>query len=128
VATLTIKNVPEELRQRLEESAAQHRRSVSAEAIFCLEKVLVSNRVDPDDFLAWARAVRARMPRVFVTQRDLQAAPKDGPWKICALRSVPLKRTALRASRSSGGLGGTVQEAFSPQQCAIRKRSLYTGS
>jgi plasmid stability protein len=34
-ATLTIKNIPERLRQRLKESAAQHRRSLNGEAISC---------------------------------------------------------------------------------------------
>ncbi len=78
MATLTIKNIPEKLRVRLKESAAQHRRSINGEAISCLEKALVGERFDPDEFLAHARALRARMPRVFVTQRDLQAAKKQG--------------------------------------------------
>jgi plasmid stability protein len=76
--TLTIKNIPEKLRQRLKQSAAQHRRSINGEAISCLEKALVGNRVDPEDFLTRARALRARMPKVFVTQRDLRAAKSQG--------------------------------------------------
>ena len=78
MATLTIKNIPEKLRQRLKESAAQHRRSMNGEAISCLEKALVGSRVDPVDFLARARALRARMPKVFLTQRDLRAAKNQG--------------------------------------------------
>jgi plasmid stability protein len=78
MATLTIKNIPEKLRKRLKKSAAQHRRSINGEAIICLEKVLVSNRVDPQDFLAQVRSLRARMPRVFVTERDLRVAKNQG--------------------------------------------------
>jgi plasmid stability protein len=78
MATLTIKNIPEKLRQRLKESAAQHRRSMNGEAISCLEKALVGNRVDAEDFLARARALRARTPRVFVTERDLRVAKNQG--------------------------------------------------
>jgi plasmid stability protein len=78
MATLTIKNIPEKLRQRLKESAAQHRRSVNGEAISCLEKALVSDRVDPEDFLLQVRSLRARMPRVFVTERDLRVAKNQG--------------------------------------------------
>ena len=78
MATLTIKNIPEKLRERLKESAAQHRRSINGEAICCLEKALVDNRVDPEEFLARARALRARMPRVFVTERDLRVAKNQG--------------------------------------------------
>ena len=55
MATLTIKNVPEKLHQRLKESAAQHRRSINSEAISCLEKVLGAHRVDPKEFLAAGR-------------------------------------------------------------------------
>jgi plasmid stability protein len=78
MATLTIKNIPEKLRQQLKESARQHRRSINGEAISCLEKALVGNRVDPDEFLARARSLRARMPRVFITPRDLRAAKSQG--------------------------------------------------
>jgi plasmid stability protein len=78
VATLTIKNIPERLHNRLRESAAQHHRSINAEAISCLEKALIVNRVEPEDFLARARALRARMPRVFVTERDLRVAKNQG--------------------------------------------------
>jgi len=78
VATLRINNIPEKLRQRVKESAAQHRRSINGEAISCFEKALVGNRVDPDEFLARGRSLRARMPRVFITPRDLRAAKNQG--------------------------------------------------
>ena len=78
MATLTIKNVPEKLHQRLKESAAQHRRSINSEAISCLEKVLVSTRVDPQVFLAEVRALRKRMPRMYVTEEFLRAAKNEG--------------------------------------------------
>ena len=78
MATLTIKNIPEKLRQRLKQSVLEHRRSINGEAISCLEKALVGDRVDPEDFLARACALRARMPKVFVTQRDLRAARNQG--------------------------------------------------
>lgn len=78
MATLTIRNIPEKLYQLLRESAAEHRRSVPEEAIACLEMALVSNRVDPRDFLVQARRLRARMPRVFVTERELRIAKNQG--------------------------------------------------
>jgi plasmid stability protein len=78
MATLTIKNFSEKLHQRLKESAAQHGRSINGEAISCLEKTLVGNRVDPEDFLAQVRLLRARMPRVFLTEKELRAAKNQG--------------------------------------------------
>ena len=78
MATLTIKNVPETLHKRLKESAVQHRRSINSEAISCLEKVLVATRVDPQEFLAEVRAMRERMPSMYVTEEFLRAAKNEG--------------------------------------------------
>lgn len=78
MATLTIKNIPEGLRERLKESAAQHRRSINGEAISCLERALVGRRVDPQEFLVRARVLRKQMPRVFLTGKNLRAAKRDG--------------------------------------------------
>jgi plasmid stability protein len=74
MATLTIKNIPDKLRRRLKESAAQHGHSINGEAIFCLEKVLVGDRMDPHEFPARALSLRERMPRVFLTEKELRAA------------------------------------------------------
>jgi plasmid stability protein len=78
VATLTIKNLPEKLHQRLKESAAQHRRSINSEAICCLEKVLISTPVDPQEFLAEVRAARERLPAMYITEEFLRAAKNEG--------------------------------------------------
>jgi len=78
MATLTIKNLPERLRKRLKECAAQHRRSINSEAISCLEKVLTSTRVDPREFLSEVDALRKRMPRMYITEEFLRAAKNEG--------------------------------------------------
>ena len=78
MATLTIKNVPEKLHQRLKESAALHRRSINNETISCLEKVLVATRVDPKEFLAEVDAMRKRMPHAYLTEKFLRAAKNEG--------------------------------------------------
>lgn len=78
MATLTIKNVPDELHQRLKESAAQHRRSINSEAITCLESALVGKRMDPREFLARVDARRKRMPRAYFTEEFLRAAKNEG--------------------------------------------------
>ena len=43
--TLTLKNIPDEVYQRLKASAESHRRSLNSEAIVCLESVLIPGRV-----------------------------------------------------------------------------------
>ena len=50
--TLTLKNIPDEVYQRLRASAEAHRRSLNSEAIVCLETVLLPGRMDPAERLA----------------------------------------------------------------------------
>ena len=47
MAALTLKQVPGRLYQRLKEQAAAHRRSLSNEAILCLEKALGAPPASP---------------------------------------------------------------------------------
>ena len=44
--TLTLKNIPDEVYDRLKAPAEAHRRSLNSEAIVCLESVLLPRRVD----------------------------------------------------------------------------------
>ncbi len=59
--TLTLKNVPDDVYDRLKWSAETHRRSINSEAIVCLEAVLVPARVSPNERLARARALREKL-------------------------------------------------------------------
>jgi len=78
MATLTIKNIPDEVYEQLKQRAARHRRSVNSEVIVCLEKVLGSRPVDPAAFLTSIRALRKNISTVFVTEEDLHAAKDEG--------------------------------------------------
>ena len=78
MATITLKNVPDELYERLKRSAAENRRSMNNEAITCLEKMLRIPSVDPKAFLSEVRAMRQRMKRVWVTDKSLNAAKRQG--------------------------------------------------
>lgn len=78
MATMTLKNVPDELYEQLKQSAERHRRSLNSEAIVCLERALGSERVDPDALLTRARRLRARTPNLFVTDTELRAARDEG--------------------------------------------------
>lgn len=42
MATITLKNVPDDLYDQLKRSADRHRRSINREAILCLEQALQS--------------------------------------------------------------------------------------
>ncbi len=79
--TLTIKNVPPKLHRRLKESAALHHRSINREVIACLERSLMSRRVDPEEYLARVDEARKRLAEetgIFVTEKDLREAKNWG--------------------------------------------------
>lgn len=78
MATITLKNIPEDLYARLRTSAGEHRRSINREAIACLEKALLSRPVDPESFLAGAHELRKSLGAVYLTDRDLKRARKEG--------------------------------------------------
>ncbi len=61
--TLTLKNIPDDVYDRLKLSAEAHRRSMNSEAIVCLETVLLPAAVGPAERLARARQLRATLPQ-----------------------------------------------------------------
>ena len=76
--TLTLKNIPDEVYERLKQSAEMHRRSMNSEAIVCLEAALLPGRLAPSERLARARALRAALPNGKFRARDIDAMKRDG--------------------------------------------------
>jgi plasmid stability protein len=76
--TLTLKNIPDDVYQRLKVSAETHRRSLNSEAIVCLESVLLPGRMTPAERLARARELRSGMPQGKFRTRDIDSLKKAG--------------------------------------------------
>lgn len=76
--TLTLKNIPDEVYERLKASAQANRRSLNSEAIVCLESVLMPGRVSPEERLARIRALRGRLPKSRLKARDIDALKREG--------------------------------------------------
>lgn len=75
--TLTLKNVPDDVYDRLKWSAETHRRSINNEAIVCLEAILVPARISPDERLARARTLRARLGATYKA-KDIDKLKRAG--------------------------------------------------
>ena len=75
--TLTLKNIPDAVYERLRASAAAHRRSLNSEAIVCLESVLLPSRMTPGEQLQRARELRASLS-FRVTARDMDLFKREG--------------------------------------------------
>jgi plasmid stability protein len=76
--SLTLKNIPDAVYERLKAAAELHRRSMNSEAIVCLEAVLMPHRVAPSERLARARELRAGLARGPFTAQDIDAAKRAG--------------------------------------------------
>lgn len=59
--TVTLKNVPDEIYDRLKAAAKAHHRSINGEAIACLEQV-VAPAPTVEDHIEFARQLRERLP------------------------------------------------------------------
>jgi plasmid stability protein len=71
MATLTVKNIPQPIVERLKQQAMLHRRSLNLEVIACLEAAVESSPVDPEALVARVRALRVRPRSVRLTDRLL---------------------------------------------------------
>lgn len=75
---MTLKNIPDEIYERLKLSAEVHRRSLNSEAIVCLESVLLPGRLPPSERLARIRALRNKLPKVKFKPQDIDVLKREG--------------------------------------------------
>ena len=69
--SLTLKDIPKRLHQQLRDRAERNRRSLSQEALACLEQAVAAEPIDADALLAQARALRAGIKPV--SHRETEA-------------------------------------------------------
>lgn len=58
MATVTVKNIPDDLYARLKSIAETNRRSINSEIIMCIQHAVMSRQIDPETFLKNARQLR----------------------------------------------------------------------
>ncbi|MDR9407556.1 MAG: Arc family DNA-binding protein [Balneolaceae bacterium] len=58
--SITVKNIPEEIYDRVREQAKAHHRSINSEIIACLEQTVKAQQVSTDDILQEARRLRKK--------------------------------------------------------------------
>jgi antitoxin FitA len=76
--TLTLKNIPDAIYERLKASAEIHRRSLNSEVIVCLENTLLPHRITPEERLARARGLRAELTPATYLADDIEAFRMQG--------------------------------------------------
>ena len=78
MATLTIRDIPEELYVRLKQRAKANRRSISREIIWCIEQVVGAAKAPTEERLQRAREFRARTAQHAISDREFDAAKEFG--------------------------------------------------
>jgi plasmid stability protein len=73
----TLKNIPDEIYEKIKLRAQRHRRSVNSEIISILGEAVTPRRLSVEEFLARADEIRART-RGFVTDDFLRKAKREG--------------------------------------------------
>ena len=77
MATITLKNIPEQLYKKLKHRAKQHYRSLNSEVIVCLQNALGSKKVDPNLLLKRAHVLRSNVSGQ-LTDKDLFLMKNQG--------------------------------------------------
>ncbi|MDF1591961.1 MAG: Arc family DNA-binding protein [Desulfobacterales bacterium] len=78
MATVTVKNIPDNLYERLKAVAGTNRRSINNEIIVCIEHVVASRRVDPAKVLENARHLRELTAGHPIRDTEFNRAKSEG--------------------------------------------------
>jgi plasmid stability protein len=78
MANITIKDVPDELYEKLKELADDHRRSINQEVITCLERYVGREQVSAEEQLKRARELRVTPRSGELTESELDEAINKG--------------------------------------------------
>ena len=79
MATITIKNIPEQTYSALKQLATSHRRSINSEIIYLIEKFTGSTKVSPGDHLVMARNLRKKTKNIISAQEITEAINEGRP-------------------------------------------------
>jgi antitoxin FitA len=78
MTTFTVKNIPENLYEKLKQSAERNRRSINSEIIVCIEQSVQSQAIDAVDILTKARGLRSLTQTVPISDDELIQAVEEG--------------------------------------------------
>jgi plasmid stability protein len=78
MTTVTVKNIPDDLYERLKAVAEINRRSINSEIIVCIERAVASRRIDPEMVLERARILRELTARHPISDEEFSQAKAEG--------------------------------------------------
>jgi len=78
MANLTLKGIPDDLLERLRESAKSHRRSLNSEILVRLEGEEEEPRIDVEDLIVWTERFQERVKLPPLTDEFIEEAVNEG--------------------------------------------------
>jgi len=78
VATVTVKNIPDELYARLKSVAVMNRRSINSEIIMCIDRAVASRPIDPEKLIENARQLRKLSANHPIEDEEFNQAKANG--------------------------------------------------
>jgi len=78
MASITVKNIPEDIYERLKQSAKANRRSINGEIIVIIEDAVKSRKIAPEDLLVRARQLREITDDYTITDDEFTLAKQAG--------------------------------------------------
>jgi plasmid stability protein len=78
MATVTIKNIPDELYKRLKAVAEVNRRSINSEIIMCIENSIASQKINLDEMLDNVRQLRQLTSGHMISDEAFNKAKAEG--------------------------------------------------
>ncbi len=78
MATITIKNIPDDLYEKLKTAAEANRRSINSEVITYIEQMVYRRQRTPVEVLAQADQLREMTAHYKITDEELEDAINEG--------------------------------------------------
>lgn len=75
--SITVKNIPDEIYDKVREQAKDHHRSINSEIIACLEQTVQAKSISPNDILQEARRLRKKA-KGSLSSQEIEAAINTG--------------------------------------------------
>lgn len=76
--SITIKNIPADLYDKLKIKARENRRSINNEVINCIDRSLRSRRIDAEEFIAKIEFIHHKHKVPKITAKDLKEGIREG--------------------------------------------------
>jgi len=76
---ITIRDIPDEVYEKLKKQAELHHRSINSEVIYYLKRIVQSHRPDPDQIIARARHLKQQAKGSFSIEQIQDAIDQGHP-------------------------------------------------